>query len=120
MLLLRPHYYFLSLWANRNHKIHQASDITETTACQARIQALVRERHSRSSSLPRSDLQAYFSEPLSLRLLRPPYVLEAWIVHVDRIFIRHRKEINQRTATNVITNYLTRAPFPNQPTAPPT
>ena len=57
-----------------------------------------------------SDYNAFFGEDLEVFICRSPAVLSAWITQVDRIFIRHRKEINQRTIRGLITFYFSRAP----------
>ncbi len=99
----------LDLWKNRNDHIFNVNDEHDTTEERLRLQAETRERHSRCpQDLPRSDLDAYFSEPLDTLLLRKTHVLRVWIAHVDRIYIRHRNEINQRTKRNLLTYYFTR------------
>ena len=99
----------LSLWRNRNHVIHQRSEDNLVTARHLRAQARARECHSRKpADLSRGDLLAYFSEELPLLLLRPPHVLEAWVAHVDRIYIRHRNELLQRTESGRLTHFFAR------------
>jgi hypothetical protein len=100
---------FLALWKNRNTQLFTTSDQHDTTEERLRLQAETRERHSRRPpDLPHGDLLAYFNEPLDTLLLRRNHVLRVWIAHVDRIYIRHRNEINQRTKRSLLTYYFTR------------
>jgi ribonuclease HI len=99
----------LDLWKNRNEHIFNVSEEHDTTEERIRLQAATREMHSRCpQDLPHSDLHAYFNEPIETLILRRNHVLRVWIAHVDRIYIRHRNEINQRTKRNLLTYYFTR------------
>jgi hypothetical protein len=100
----------LQLWKNRNTKIHQRTETHLFTARHLLAQAHVRDRHSiRPADLSSGDVNALFSEPLPELLLRPPHVLETWVAHVDRIYIRHRNEVLQRSKRCLITTYFSRA-----------
>jgi hypothetical protein len=102
----------LDLWDNRNTLIHAPTAIASQGANHSRTQACVRERYNRCSSmlppLPTGDHNAYFGIPLDVFLMRSANTLQAWIVQVDRIFIRHRKEISQRSIRGTITHYFHR------------
>jgi hypothetical protein len=106
----------LALWKNRNDQRFTISDKHDTTEERLCLQAETQERHSRCPlDLSHGDILAYFNEPLETLLLRRNHVLRVWIAHVDRIYICHRNEINQRTKRNLITYYFTRRhPLSNQ------
>jgi hypothetical protein len=107
-----------ALWKHRNKRLFNASSTVPTTATHLRLQAKVRDRYFRSRDLPRQDLDTYFHEDVDLFQLRQPHVLEAWVAQVDRIFIRHRKEIRQRHKRGLITHYFSRPSHPTH-TIPP-
>jgi hypothetical protein len=97
------------LWKNRNLKIHHLSETNAQTARHTRIRTRVTDCWTRKpADLPEGDLNAYFDEPLEDLLQRPPHVLEAWVAHVDRIFIRHRNEVLQRSKSGLITHFFAR------------
>jgi hypothetical protein len=110
--------HFLQLWKHRNDKAHEKTTTTHTSLHHVRLQAKVRDYYSRSGDLPRSDQHAYFHDPIEVFQLQPPHILEVWIAQIDRIFIKHRKEICQRFHSHLITNFF--VPIPrHQPVTQP-
>jgi hypothetical protein len=101
---------FFTLWHHRNESAHNTTDPQADPVAVTRLKAKVRDYYSRQDTLPRSDIDAYFSTPLSQLLASTAHTLTVWIAHVDRIFIRHRKEIRQRNRRSLITSFFSSAP----------
>ena len=96
-----------------NCQTHTTSTDNPFTAKHLRLQLQVWAHYDRLHTLhlplSQSDQDAFFRVNLEVFLLHPPAMLSAWITQVDRIFICHRKEINQRTICRLITFYFPRA-----------
>jgi hypothetical protein len=110
---------FLQLWDHRNSVAHAATSDAQTSISHSHLQAKVKDYYSRSSTLPRADQDAFFRDDIDTFQHCQPYVLAAWIEQVERIFIRHRKEIRQRHARSRITFYF-KPPTPVEPLPAPT
>jgi hypothetical protein len=97
---------FFSLWTHRNETAHTSVPTHTDPVAAVRLKAKVRDLYSRKDDLPQADIHAYFSMPLSQFLSSSLHTLTVWIAHVDRIFIRHRKEIRQRQRRGLITFFF--------------
>jgi hypothetical protein len=98
---------FLNLWRTRNQLTHDSAQ-PSTNSTRAALAAKIQDYYLRSHELPRSDQDTYFTQPLPEFLSQSPHTLSTWIAHVDRIFIRHRKEIRQRHKRSLITYHFQR------------
>jgi hypothetical protein len=112
----------LSLWQHRNTLAHNATTEETTNALHLRAQLHVRDRYSRSAQLKDdypTDVDFYFSEPLEQFLLKATHILTTWTDQVDRIFTKHRKEINERIKRGQLTHFFPRKPrTPHRTTQP--
>jgi len=96
----------LKLWDHRNEVAFAATNDAHTALHHQRLQEKVRDLYSQSQTLPRSDQDAYFLQDRDEFQLNPPGILTVWINQVERIFIKHRKEVNQRLKRGLITHYF--------------
>jgi hypothetical protein len=113
----------LSLWQHRNTLAHDATTEETTNALHLRAQLQVRDRYAKSTLLSNdypADVAFYFSQPLETFVLKATHILDTWTKQVDRIFTKHRKEINQRIRRGQLTHFFPRRPrSPNRSTQTP-